>query len=128
MLYNTISKELLPMLKNSIKKLRAKIGLTQEQLGEKLGFDHAAISQWETGKREPDYSTLKKLAEFFGVSTDFLLYGAEPDKTILPDHEVLILADDNAGGHKLVDISTLPENEQKMILDIINTYKQKHQK
>ncbi len=47
----------------NIKKLRQKKGLTQEELAEKLYVTRQAVSNWETGKNQPDVDTLKSLAE-----------------------------------------------------------------
>ena len=59
--------------RNTIKALRKEHGLTQTELGKVVGFTHVAVVKWENGQREPDFSTLMKLADYFGVSTDYLL-------------------------------------------------------
>ena len=46
---------------------------TQKALAEYLGMSRAAIGQYSSGKREPDLATLARIADFFGVSVDFLL-------------------------------------------------------
>jgi transcriptional regulator with XRE-family HTH domain len=56
-----------------LKELRKKAELTQRELAGLLGVAQNTISQWELGEREPDNDTLKSLAKFFGVSTDYLL-------------------------------------------------------
>lgn len=56
-----------------IEELRKKMGLSQEDLAKKLNMTQQRISAYEKGKREPDLETLKLFAEFFGVSTDYLL-------------------------------------------------------
>ena len=61
------------MFKDTIKALRKERGLTQTELAEVVGFTHVAVVKWENGQREPDFSTLIKLADYFGVSTDYLL-------------------------------------------------------
>lgn len=61
------------MLGEKIKHLRKEKGLTLKQLGEILNLGESTMSMYESGKRSPDYETLKKLAEIFGCSTDFLL-------------------------------------------------------
>lgn len=68
------------MFKDTIKALRKEHGLTQTELGEVVGFTHVAVVKWENGQREPDFSTLIKLADYFGVSTDYLL-GREEKKS-----------------------------------------------
>ena len=52
-----------------IREARKKKALTMKELAQKVGVVESAISMYETGKREPDYSTLVKI----DVSTDFLL-------------------------------------------------------
>ena len=42
-------------------------------LGEVLGVAESTVSQYETGKREPDFEILLKASEYFGVSVDYLL-------------------------------------------------------
>lgn len=52
---------------------RIRSGMTQEELGRSLEKSKNNISQYETGKREPDLSTLTRLAELFQVTVDELL-------------------------------------------------------
>jgi len=56
-----------------IKRLREEKGLSQKDVAEHLGITRQAIASYELAKREPDYETLHKLADFFGVSADYLL-------------------------------------------------------
>lgn len=56
-----------------IKVLRIERGYSQRELGRVLGFCNQTVSFWESGQREPDLDTLVLLADFFEVSTDFLL-------------------------------------------------------
>ena len=55
-----------------IKQLRFKLGMTQEQLAEKLGLSAQSISKWENAVAMPDITLLPALAEIFGVSIDEL--------------------------------------------------------
>lgn len=61
------------MFKENIKQLRKSKGLTQKKIAEDLGITQPTYQQWESGKRSPTGETLEKLANFFNVSTDFLL-------------------------------------------------------
>lgn len=63
-----------------LRELRKKYGLTMKELGAEIGVAESTISQYETGKRQPDYETLLKLGEFFGVSVDYILTGEETKK------------------------------------------------
>ena len=57
---------------NKIKILRQKIGVTQEQLGEKIGVSGQSISKWETGVTMPDITLLPILSSELGVTIDEL--------------------------------------------------------
>ena len=58
-----------------IKVLRTEQRLSQEQLAEQLNVTRQAVSNWETGKTQPDIETLTQLAEYFDVSVEQLIYG-----------------------------------------------------
>jgi len=55
------------------KQLREEANLTMEQLAAGLGTKKQTISRYENNQREPEYATLIKIAQFFKVSTDYLL-------------------------------------------------------
>ena len=59
--------------KDRLIKLRKELNLTQEELAQKIGYTRTAISAWEIGRNEPSNADTIKLAEYFGVSTDYLL-------------------------------------------------------
>jgi len=61
-----------------IKKLRLEKGLNQEEFAQQLHVTRQAVSNWETGKNQPDIETLTQIAENFGVSVEYLIYGKEP--------------------------------------------------
>lgn len=63
-----------------IAKNRKRLGLTQDQLAEKLGITAQAVSKWENDLSCPDISILPKLADIFGISIDELL-GRKPTAT-----------------------------------------------
>lgn len=56
-----------------IKQLRQEKSLKQDDLAKTFGISQQTISSYEKGIREPDIATLKKLANFFDVSLDYLL-------------------------------------------------------
>lgn len=58
---------------NHIRELRKEKNITMKHLGEIIGVSESAISQYETGKRQPDNDTLIKLSNVFNVSVDRLL-------------------------------------------------------
>lgn len=56
-----------------LKELRKEKGLSQAKLAEVLFVDKSSIAKYETGKSTPSVDMLIKLAEYFKVSTDYLL-------------------------------------------------------
>lgn len=60
----------------ALQDLRRSRGYSQQQVADKLGISRQSYSNYELGKREAPYDMLLRLAEFFGVSVDFLLGGA----------------------------------------------------
>lgn len=61
------------MFRIELKKQREGTGLSQYKLAEKMGVSQATVGMWESGKREPNFSMLCKLADFFEISVDELL-------------------------------------------------------
>jgi len=62
-----------------IKKLMDEYGLNQVKLAEKVGVKQNTISSWLSGKKEPSIRSLWLLADFFEVSTDYLIGRTEND-------------------------------------------------
>ena len=56
-----------------IKELRMARGLSQKQLAEAINVTQQVIALWESGKHEPKASYIYKLAEYFGVTSDYLI-------------------------------------------------------
>ena len=65
---------------NRIKNLREDRDLRQIDVAEAVGIDQRSLSNYETGKTNPDSETIVKLASFFGVTCDYLL-GCSTSKT-----------------------------------------------
>lgn len=64
-----------------IMKNRKRLGLTQDQLAEKLGVTAQAVSKWENDQSCPDISVIPQLADIFGITTDELL-GRQPETQV----------------------------------------------
>ena len=60
--------------------LRKKAGLTQAQLAERINYSDKAVSKWERGEAVPDIVVLKKMADLFNVSLDFMVTKPSPNK------------------------------------------------
>lgn len=74
------------MLSSRLKKLRINKKLTQMELAEKINVTHVSVSGYESGKRSPDTETLQKIADFFNVTTDYLL-GRTDDSSFKKSNE-----------------------------------------
>jgi len=61
------------MFSERLKELRKKQGLSQSVLAEYLSISRQAISRYEKGSAEPDLKNLTRIANYFDVSTDYLL-------------------------------------------------------
>ena len=66
----------------TLKELRQKAGITQQQLAERLWLSKATVSYYEQSVRYPSPEILLKLAKIFHVSTDYLLGNEEKKQTI----------------------------------------------
>lgn len=87
-----------------VQNLRTNAGLSMEQLAQKLGVSKSRVNMWENGGIIPRRDMLVKVAEYFGVSTDFLLGSGQEGKGPKEDKEVQIiqraLKDMNTEQHK----------------------------
>ena len=59
--------------KYRIRDLRREKNITADELGEIVGVSRFSVSNWETGRNQPNNDILIKLAEYFNVSVDYLL-------------------------------------------------------
>lgn len=84
------------MLGDKIKHLRKSMNLTQEQICKKIGIAQSTLGMIESNRRPAGRKTLKKLADFFGVTIDYLLddEGTEltykDQKSIIKDLKVIM--------------------------------------
>ncbi len=60
-------------IRNRIRDLREDMDLRQIDVAAATGIEQKTLSNYETGKTNPDSHAIIKLAEFFGVTTDYLL-------------------------------------------------------
>ncbi|HIT72312.1 hypothetical protein B5E58_11370 [Tyzzerella sp. An114] len=94
------------MLSKRLKFLRKEKGVNQKKLGDFLGYGYSAISNYESGRNEPSLDILIKIADYFEVSTDYLL-----GRAINNSEEIKNI---------FYKIEKLPESEKIFIYDIIN--------
>ncbi len=75
---------------------RKRLGLTQDQLAEKLGVTAQAVSKWENNQSCPDITLIPQLADIFGISTDELL-GRSQESFV---HEAEVVDEPGYKSHK----------------------------
>ncbi|MCK0472829.1 helix-turn-helix domain-containing protein [Halalkalibacter sp. APA_J-10(15)] len=68
------------MLSKKLKMLRGT--MRQEDVAKEIGVSRATYGHYEIGRTEPDNETLKKLADYYHVSTDYLLGRTDDEKPI----------------------------------------------
>ena len=68
------------MFGDNLKKLRKERGISQKKLADDLFMSQQAIAKWELDKASPNPEMVKKIAEYFGVTTDHLLGREETKK------------------------------------------------
>jgi transcriptional regulator with XRE-family HTH domain len=56
-----------------LKELRAEKGATQKEVADFIGCSSLVYSRYEREEREPDIDTLCRLADFFGVTVDYIV-------------------------------------------------------
>ena len=74
------------------KALRLQSGLTQQELADKVGIGKMTVSQYERGVRRPDIDTLELIADFFNVSTDYLLGTSDVTLRFVDSDDLAILS------------------------------------
>ena len=101
-----------------LKQLREKAKLTQADLGKKLNIAPSTVGMWEKGYRSPDYDMLKRIADYFNVSTDYLLEHDSP--------EVCSLSADQKKVLKVFDM--LSEDGKNLFMGMLNSLSMSHVK
>jgi transcriptional regulator with XRE-family HTH domain len=86
---------------------RKDIGMTQTELGEKIGVSQPVVASYEVGRRRVPVSALPVLSVLFGVSVDVLLGKAKPQGKRGPSSKIQILFD---------ELDQLPRSQQQRIL------------
>lgn len=107
------------MFGNKLNELRKKNNLSQEELGNYLGVAKNTISNWESGRSEPDIKTINMISQYFGVTTDYLI---NCTKEALEEIEKLKIALREAGLMKNDD--DLTEEELIIAIDHAKQYKE----
>lgn len=106
------------MIGEIIKKLRRERNITQEQLGNAIGVSKMAISYFEKGKKAPGRETLEKIADYFNITTDYLL--GRSDDPELTEYESKVVTEEGNNIIKLIE--TLPKEERQKAWEQLEMY------
>ena len=99
-------------LHEKIKHLRKEQGWSQGEMSEKLGIHGGHVSRLENGKYQPSVEVLKKLANVFEVSVDYLLNESEELEEIQIEDQTL--------AEKFRLLNALDGKDKEMIIHMIN--------
>ena len=105
------------MFSERLKATRLERGYTLKVLGRRIGMAESTVSLYESGKREPDLETIQRIADVFGVTTDYLL-GRTDDPT--PADEKKGSLDEQLSGIEFALFGEIRELDDEDKLDILN--------
>lgn len=77
-------------LGETLRNLIEQQGITQKELARKLAITPSALGNYVQNAREPDYHTLVRIADYFQVSTDYLLGYHTPERKLSHKEELLL--------------------------------------
>ncbi|MBQ8583765.1 MAG: helix-turn-helix transcriptional regulator [Clostridia bacterium] len=79
---SALMKDLRQIIAKNIAELRSEARITQIKLAEALNYSDKAVSKWERGEAIPDVTVLKSIADYFGVTVDYLLESEHRGETV----------------------------------------------
>ena len=103
--YRVFRKRSFIMIGDKIRELRDKNGLTQSSLAKRLQISRSAVNAWEMGISVPSTQYIVELADYFNVSTDYIL---------------------EIGNDETVNISFLTESEKEIVYRLLKYFKKCH--
>ena len=97
--------------KDMLKYFRSREGLSQSDLAKKLGVSTSTISMYEVGKREPDFETEEKIADFFNTDLN-ILRGRDTERICSPGAVVIPVLGRVAAGIPLTAAEYIIDTEE----------------
>ena len=97
-----------------LKELREERGLSQAKLAEQLGTTQQTIHKYEHGTSEPEQKMLKRMSDFFNVTTDYLI-----------EHDINELPLDAREQHLIDTVRTLENSDMELIYKTVDSLAQK---
>jgi HTH-type transcriptional regulator xre len=105
------------MIIERLKKLRKEGKLTQKDIATFLNISQPAYQQFESGKKKMNLETMEKLADYFNVSTDYLL-----GKTDFPDPDLEVDIDNAIDNSVAYDGKPITDNDREIIKNFLKDY------
>ncbi|MCY6957918.1 helix-turn-helix domain-containing protein [Clostridium brassicae] len=105
-------------LSERLKELRNEAKLSQKDLAKKLKLSSSTIGMIESGKREGNKETIQKIANFFGVSIDYL-YGNDIKETAKTESLINDFLDRLIQEGIIQDVNNIDSATENMILNAI---------
>lgn len=101
-------------LNERITERRKAMGLTQQQVADKIGRSHVTVYKWETGDSEPKGKNLFALAQVLQCTPTWLMFG---DEEQAPSEPVHAISDLEPRKKKLLELfDSLPESEKEVVM------------
>ncbi len=105
------------MFSERLKELRKNKGYTQKEIAQELNIAQSSYADWERNKKKPTQEKLTLIADFFNVSTDYLLGQTDiPNSTLEADIDTAI---DNSVAYNGIPIK---DNDRMIIKDFLKEY------
>ena len=96
-----------------LKQLRKEQGLTQEQLGEKIGVTNKTISRWENGNYMPPVECLTMLSDLYGLTINEILSGQRLEAAAFQQ-----AAEDNLKEALSISEQSFKKSEKRLIVSL----------
>jgi transcriptional regulator with XRE-family HTH domain len=87
------------LFRKNLKSIMGKLGMSQQELADKMGIKQQQISYWLTGKNSPTYKSLTKLSDALGKPINFFLENYGANNSVVGADNVRIVTAEKAGGH-----------------------------
>lgn len=134
-----------PIRLKSLRKSRKK---TQQDMADLLSIARGSYAQYEIGRRNPDYDTIQKLADFFSVSIDYLLgrtdnpatnviknnsaselaindnKNSDEDRPLTKEDVEELFADDPEGKELMLLMMELPPEKKKIVKELLKQFRE----
>ena len=109
----------------NLKKLRMSRGMTQGDMAKVLNISRSCVANYESEKRQPDQAMIRRIADYFDVSIDFLL-GRSSVKMTVTDSDKMLEIQQIGDFLDVGDKLDLRNAEPKVKLALIEFYSYLH--